>query len=53
MKVKIGDMIWVSLKGAQNDYGFGEVLETYTSPEGVDLFCFFCLFNGVHRTGRV
>lgn len=53
MKAKIGDMLWVYLKGAQNDYGYGEVFETYTSPEGVELFCFFCLVNGGQRTGKV
>ena len=53
MKIKIGDMLWVSLKGPQNDYGYGEVIETFQNSDGVIFFNFFCLVNGGLRTGAV
>lgn len=51
-KVKIGDMLWVKLKGPQNDYGFGEVVEVFSSKKGECLFNFHCLVNGGLRTGK-
>lgn len=50
-EVKTGDMLWVYIKGANNDYGFGEVVEVYTSESGVEIFDFHCLVNGGRRSG--
>ena len=53
-KVKIGDMLWVELKGSDQNYGYGEVIETWTDSEtGLEYFDFFCLVNGGQRSGRV
>jgi hypothetical protein len=51
MKVSVGDMIWVKLKGSHNDYGFGEVIEVFKSKEGKVSFDFYCLINGGQRFG--
>lgn len=51
-KVKIGDMLWVKLKGSQNDYGFGEVVEVFSFKKGECLFNFHCLINGGLRMGK-
>ena len=29
IKIKKGDMLWVELKGADQNYGFGEVITTW------------------------
>ena len=53
-KIKIGDMLWVELKGSDQNYGYGEVVETWTdSSTGIEYFDFFCLINGGQRSGRV
>lgn len=53
-KVKIGDMLWVEIKGSDQNYGYGEVIEVWTDPStGLELFEFFCLVNGGQRSGRV
>lgn len=52
MKVNVGDMVWVKIKGAQNDYGFGEILETFKNDKGKLVFDFDCLINGGRRFGR-
>ena len=52
-KVNIGDMLWVKLKGPTNDYGYGEVIGTFETPEGVTCFEFFCQVNGGYRIGEV
>ena len=51
MKIKVGDMIWVKIKGAKNDYGFGEILETFKNDKGKLVFDFDCLINGGRRFG--
>ena len=53
MNIKIGDMLWVSLKGPQNDYGYGEVVEVFQNAVGEVFFDFSCLVNGGLRTGSV
>lgn len=53
MKINVGDMIWVTLKGSHNDYGFGEVIEVFKSKEGKETFDFYCLINGGQRFGDV
>ena len=51
--LKKGDMIWVSLKGPSNDYGYGEITEVwYEEAESIHLFNFHCLVNGGLRMGR-
>ena len=52
MKISVGDMIWVKLKGSHNDYGFGEVIEVFKSKEGKVSFDFYCLINGGQRFGH-
>jgi len=53
-KVKIGDMLWVELKGSDQNYGYGEVVEVWKDEEtGLEYFDFFCLVNGGQRSGRV
>ena len=53
-KVKIGDMLWVELKGSDQNYGYGEVIEVWKDEEtGLEYFDFFCLVNGGQRSGRV
>lgn len=53
MKIKVGDMLWVTLKGPRNDYGYGEVIEVFQNAEGQEFFDFCCLINGGRRTGSV
>ena len=31
-KVKIGDMLWVKLKGPTSDFGYGEVIGLFETP---------------------
>ena len=53
-KVKIGDMLWVELKGSDQNYGYGEVISVWKDEEtGLEFFDFFCLVNGGQRSGRV
>ncbi len=54
INVKEGDMLWVTLKGADQNFGFGEVIKTwYDEKTKSYLFDFFCLVNGGLRTGKV
>lgn len=48
--IKIGDMLWVKLKGPTNDYGYGEVVEVFKTEKG-NCFEFHCLINGGKRLG--
>ena len=51
--IKVGDMLWVSIKGASYDYGYGEVVETWFSTHyNVQVFNFTCLVNGGLRMGH-
>lgn len=51
MTVKKGDMLWVEVKGAQQNYGFGEVVDAW-EEEGIGwVFNFHCLVNGGLRMG--
>ena len=52
VRVKEGDIIWVELKGASNNYGHGEVISTYFDEKVGFCFEFFCLVNGGRRTGK-
>lgn len=52
--LKKGDMIWVELKGADQNYGHGEVVENWFEKSISDeCFNFYCLVNGGYRMGRV
>ena len=52
--LKPGDMIWVNLKGADQNYGHGEVVEVWHEDSiGEECFNFHCLVNGGYRMGRV
>ena len=48
--IKVGDMLWVKLKGPINDYGYGEVVEVFETEKG-NCFEFYCLVNGGKRLG--
>ncbi len=49
-----GDMVWVELKGPDQNYGHGEVVESwYEKSIDDECFNFHCLVNGGLRMGRV
>ena len=51
--IKKGDMIWVSLKGPANDYGYGEVDNIWYDESAKSfLYTFYCLVNGGIRIGN-
>ena len=51
--LKPGDMIWVELKGPDQNYGHGEVKEVWFDEAlNEELFCFHCLVNGGYRMGK-
>ena len=53
-KIKKGDMLWVELKGADQNYGFGEVVNTWKDKKtGIEYFDFHCLVNGGLRSGQI
>lgn len=53
-KIRKGDMLWVELKGADQNYGYGEVVNTWKDEEtGIEYFDFYCLVNGGLRSGKV
>lgn len=51
MSVKKGDMLWVEVKGAPQNYGYGEVVNVWEEPEIGIVFEFHCLVNGGLRMG--
>ena len=52
--IKIGDMLWVELKGPDQNFGYGEVFEIWKDEEtGYEYFEFHCLVNGGQRSGRI
>ena len=53
LSIKKGDIIWVELKGAANNFGHGEVTNTYIDEEVGLCFDFYCLVNGGLRTGMI
>jgi hypothetical protein len=53
-KIKKGDMIWVELKGAEQNYGYGEVTSLWKDKKtDLEFFDFYCLINGGLRIGRI
>lgn len=52
--IKPGDMLWVTLKGPDQNYGYGEVIEVWKDDEsGETYYDFHCLVNGGQRVGCV
>jgi hypothetical protein len=52
--IKQGDMLWVELKGPDQNYGYGEVVNTWIDEKtGTAFFDFHCLVNGGFRSGRI
>jgi hypothetical protein len=51
LSVKKGDMLWVELKGAPQNYGYGEVVDFWDEPGIGTVFEFHCLVNGGLRMG--
>ena len=52
--IKKGDMLWVELKGPDQNYGYGEVVETWVDEEtGISYIDFHCLVNGGFRSGKI
>lgn len=52
-KVKLGDFIWCHLKGADQNYGHGEVINIWEDVTGCVWFDFHCEVNGGLRSGKV
>ena len=53
-EIKKGDMLWVELKGPDQNFGFGEVIATWKDEETqIEYFDFYCLVNGGLRSGQV
>ena len=54
INIKKGDMLWVELKGADQNYGFGEVIKVWKDEEtNIEYFDFYCLVNGGLRSGQI
>ncbi len=52
--IKKGDMLWVELKGADQNYGYGEVINTWSDLKtNKNFFDFYCLVNGGFRVGDI
>jgi hypothetical protein len=51
MSIKKGDMLWVEIKGAQQNFGFGEVVESWEEEDVGWVFQFYCMINGGLRMG--
>ena len=51
MNLKKGDMVWVEVKGAPSNFGYGEVFEVWKEEEVGEVFTFFCEVNGGLRMG--
>jgi hypothetical protein len=49
-----GDMLWFEIKGADQNFGYGEVKETWLDEEtGYAYAEFYCKINGGQRAGRI
>lgn len=52
--IKPGDMLWFEIKGADQNFGYGEVIETWKDEKtGIEYAEFFCQVNGGQRAGRI
>lgn len=53
-EIRPGDMLWVELKGADQNYGYGEVIKVWEDEKTNDkYFDFYCLVNGGFRIGNI
>lgn len=52
-KVKVGDFMWAYIKGADQNYGHGEVTKVWEDPTGCVWFDFHCEVNGGFRSAKV
>ena len=50
--IKKGDMLWCSLKHAQNNFGYGEVVNVWEEKDIGIVYEFFCQINGGLRMGK-
>jgi len=52
--IKPGDMLWFEIKGADQNFGYGEVISTWKDNEtGYEFAEFYCKINGGQRAGRI
>ena len=52
LSISKGDVIWVELKGADQNYGHGEVTDVWFEKSlDEQCFYFYCLVNGGFRMG--
>ena len=52
--VKPGDMLWFEIKGADQNFGYGEVESVWKDKKtGIEFAFFFCQVNGGRRGGRL
>jgi hypothetical protein len=51
MNTEIGDTIWIYIKGAPSNYGYGKVVSKFKDKCGNTYLEFFCLVNGGLRAG--
>lgn len=53
LNVKVGDMLWANIKGADQNFGYGEVTFIWTDEDGNEWFDFYCEVNGGLRSAKV
>lgn len=51
MNTKIGDTIWIYIKGAPSNYGHGKIVSKFKDESGNTYLEFYCLVNGGLRAG--
>lgn len=52
--IKPGDMLWFVVKGADQNFGFGEVKSVHKDKDtGIEFALFSCQINGGLRGGRL
>lgn len=53
LSINKGDVIWVEIQGADQNYGHGKVTDVWFEKElDEQCFYFYCLVNGGFRMGR-
>lgn len=53
LNVKVGDMLWANIKGADQNFGYGEVTFVWIDEDGNEWFDFYCEVNGGLRSAKV
>ena len=51
MNTKIGDTIWIYIKGAPSNYGHGKIVSKFKDENENTYLEFYCLVNGGLRAG--